>query len=222
VGATPADRALEIQAICSALALDVNATQVGSLDRYLDLLQQWNTTFNLTAVRDREAMLSQHVADCLAIVPALQHWQRHTAQNGGLRVLDVGSGGGLPGVVLAVLWPQWQVHCVDAVGKKAAFVRQVAGALPLPNLLAVHSRVEALRGPGFQLITSRAFATLADFVRLSGPCLAAGGVWLAMKGKLPDEEIKALPADVEMFHVEQLHVPRLDAQRCLVWMRRAT
>jgi 16S rRNA (guanine527-N7)-methyltransferase len=220
--AAPASQASEIQAICSALALDANAAQVGALDRYLDLLQQWNTTFNLTAVRDREAMLSQHLADCLAIVPALQRWQCQTEQEGDLRALDVGSGGGLPGVVLAVLRPQWQVHCIDAVGKKAAFVRQVAGALPLPNLLAVHSRVEALRGPDFQLITSRAFATLADFVRLSGPCLAADGVWLAMKGKLPDEEIKALPADVEMFHVEQLHVPGLDAQRCLVWMRRAT
>jgi 16S rRNA (guanine527-N7)-methyltransferase len=221
-----AAQTLEIQALCDTLGLLVTPNQVTALGRYLDLLQHWNAAYNLTAVRDRPAMLSHHLADCLAIAPALQRWQCEAGPQDDtlhvtrvLRVLDVGSGGGLPGVVLAVLWPQWQVSCVDAVGKKAAFVRQVAGALPLPNLLAVHSRIEALRGPGFQLIMSRAFATLADFVRLSRPSLAPSGVWLAMKGKRPDDEIEALPSDVQVFHVEQLAVPGLDAQRCLVWMR---
>jgi 16S rRNA (guanine527-N7)-methyltransferase len=112
------------------------------------------------------------------------------------------------------------VTCVDAVGKKVAFVRQVAGSLQLANLHGAHARVEDLRLPPFQVITSRAFATLELFIRLTEPHLAEDGVWLAMKGRTPEEEMAAIPAAVEVFHVEQLVVPTLDAQRCLVWMRR--
>jgi 16S rRNA (guanine527-N7)-methyltransferase len=205
----------EVASLCDALGLVVTPDQSSALSRYLDLMQHWNAAYNLTAVRDRQAMRSHHLADCLAIVPALRRWQ----PAGVVRALDVGSGGGLPGVLIAVLLPHWRVSCVDAVGKKAAFVRQVAGALPLPNLQAIHGRVESLRLPAYQLITSRAFATLADFVSLSKASLAPAGVWLAMKAKTPDEEIAALPTTVEVFHVEQLKVPGLDAQRCLVWMR---
>lgn len=199
--------------ICARLGLAVSASQVDALHRYLDLLQRWNATYNLTAVRDREAMLTQHLADCLAVVPALQG----RAQAG--RLLDVGSGGGLPGVVLATLLPVWQVTCADAVAKKMAFVRQVAGSLPLPNLRAEHTRIETLKAPPFDVITSRAFASLAEFVSLTRHLLAPGGAWMAMKGRVPDDEIAALPAGVHVFHVEQLDVPGLDAQRCLVWMR---
>jgi 16S rRNA (guanine527-N7)-methyltransferase len=179
------------------------------------LLQRWNATYNLTAVREPAAMLTQHLADCLAVIQPLR---RH-AEGG--RLLDVGSGGGLPGVVIATLLPGWQVTCVDAVGKKMAFVRQVAGSLPLPNLRAEHTRIEQLKQPPFNLITSRAFASLADFTRLTRSHLAPGGVWMAMKGRAPDEEIAELPGDVKLFHVEQLAVPGLAAQRCLVWMRPA-
>lgn len=189
------------------------SAQAAALQAYLALLQRWNTTYNLTAVRDPAEMLTQHLADCLAVIEPLQ---RRLTQG---RVLDVGSGGGLPGVVIAVMLPGLQVTCVDTVGKKAAFIRQVAGALQLPNLRAEHARVEQLRLPAFDVITSRAFASLADFVRLTRPLLAADGVWLAMKGRVPDDEIAALPADIEVFHVEPLVVPGLDAQRCLVWMR---
>jgi 16S rRNA (guanine527-N7)-methyltransferase len=121
--------------------------------------------------------------------------------------------------VLAVTEPNWDVSCVDTVGKKAAFVRHVAGELGLPNLHAEHARVEHLQRAPFDVITSRAFASLADFVRLTRHLLAPGGVWMAMKGKRPDDEIAALPAGVEVFHVEPITVPGLDAQRCLVWMR---
>jgi 16S rRNA (guanine527-N7)-methyltransferase len=183
------------------------------LSRYLDLLQRWNGTYNLTAVRDRAGMLTQHLADCLAILPSLQ---RHAPEG---RLLDVGSGGGLPGVVVATLLPRWEVTCVDAVAKKAAFVRQVAGTLGLPNLHAVHGRVESLQSPPFDLITSRAFASLADFIALTRQHLAPGGAWVAMKGRVPDDEMAALPTDVHVFHVEPLHVPGLDAQRCLIWMQ---
>jgi 16S rRNA (guanine527-N7)-methyltransferase len=205
--------ASELEAICQPLGLAHSPAQDDALLRYLALLQRWNATYNLTAVRDREAMLSQHLADCLAVVLPIQKY----AQQG--RLLDVGSGGGLPGVVIALMLPGQDVTCVDAVGKKAAFVRQVAGALPLRNLHAAHSRIEALKARPFDLITSRAFATLADFVDLTRRHLAPSGAWVAMKGRVPSNEIAALPADVEVFHVEQISVPGLESQRCLVWMR---
>ena len=203
----------DLAALCAPLGLAPTAGQAQALHGFLGLLARWNGTYNLTAVRDPAAMRTQHLADCLAIVPPLA---RHGL---GGRLLDVGSGGGLPGVVIATLLPGWEVTCVDAVGKKAAFVRQVAGDLGLKNLHAAHSRVESLKAPPFDVITSRAFATLADFVSLSRPLLRDGGVWLAMKGQRPDAEIAALPQDVEVFHVEQLQVPELDAQRCLVWIQ---
>jgi 16S rRNA (guanine527-N7)-methyltransferase len=133
-------------------------------------------------------------------------------------VLDVGSGGGLPGVVLAICMPELNVSCVDTVAKKAAFVQQVAVSLKLPNLRGIHARVESLTDP-YQVICSRAFASLPDFVTWSRPALAEGGVWMAMKGKHPQDEIDALPADVKVFHVEPLTVPGLDVERCMVWMR---
>ena len=204
-----------IAALCRQCGLPASDAQVKALADYLALLQRWNTTYNLTAVRDPQSMLTQHLADCLAIIPPLQ---RH-AEAG--RLLDVGSGGGLPGVVIAALLPGWQVTCVDSVGKKMAFVRQVAGTLPLPNLHAAHARVEQLKLPPFDVITSRAFASLADLTRLTRKHLARSGVWMAMKGRALDEEVHDLPSDVELFHVEQLAVPGLEAQRCLVWMRPA-
>ena len=203
----------ELDPMCAELGLTPTEVQASALSRYLDLLQRWNATYNLTAVRDRAGMLTQHLADCLAVLPSLQ---RHAPQG---RLLDVGSGGGLPGVVLATMLPHWDVTCVDAVAKKAAFVRQVAGTLSLPNLHAAHSRVEGLKTPPFDLITSRAFASLADFIALTRQHLAPGGVWMAMKGRVPEDEIAALPPDVHVFHVEPLQVPGLDAQRCLVWMQ---
>lgn len=205
--------AADIAALAASLNVELDAGQQARLSGYLELLEHWNATYNLTAVREPAAMFTQHLADCMAVVPALAR-----CAPGG-RLLDVGSGGGLPGVVIACALPTWDVTCVDAVAKKAAFVRQVAGSLSLPNLHASHSRVEALRGEPFNVITSRAFASLADFTELTRARLAPGGIWMAMKGRAPDEEIAALPASVNVFHVEQLVVPGLDAQRCLVWMR---
>lgn len=186
------------------------------LEAYLGLLAKWNAAYNLTAVRDPAQMRTQHLADCLAVIEPLR---RHLGAGRPARILDVGSGGGLPGVVLAIADPAWDVTCVDAVGKKAAFVRQVAGELALLNLHAEHARVESLEAVPFDVIASRAFSALPDFIRLTRPLLADGGVWVAMKGKRPDDELAALPPDVEVFHVEPLVVPGLDAERCLVWMR---
>jgi 16S rRNA (guanine527-N7)-methyltransferase len=204
------------EGLSEALGLGISEVQSELLMRFMALLQRWNGTYNLTAVRDPAQMQTQHLADCLAIVPALR---RHREATGAQRLLDVGSGGGLPGVVLAVLESGLSVTCVDTVGKKAAFVRQVAAELGLRNLHAEHARVEQLKLPPFDIVTSRAFASLADFTALTRQHLAPSAVWMAMKGKRPDEEVAALPVDIEVFHVEPLLVPGLGAERCLVWMR---
>lgn len=199
----------------AALGLDVSAAQQRLLIDYLRLLQKWNGAYNLSAVREPLQMVTQHLLDCLAIVQPLERQLQRTDPH----ILDVGSGAGLPGVVLATLRPAWSVCCVDAVAKKATFVRQVAAELGLKNLRAEHGRVEMLSLPPFDLAVSRAFASLSDFSSLTRSLLAPQGAWLAMKGRLPENEMAALPADVAVFHVEQLSVPGLDAQRCLVWMR---
>lgn len=212
---TESPRETRLRAGIHELGLDLSDPQVAQLLIYLDLIQKWNKVYNLTAVRDPEEMLGQHLLDSLAAVGPLR---RQTQGKPG-RLLDVGSGAGLPGVVIAICCPELQVECVDTVGKKAAFIQQAASQLQQSNLKGVHDRVENLAGP-YDVICSRAFASLADFVNWSGQALAEQGVWLAMKGKRPDEELAALPADTEVFHVEQLSVPGLDAERCIVWLRK--
>jgi len=198
------------------LGLALTEAQVAQLLEYLGLIGKWNQVYNLTAVRDPADMLRLHLLDCLAIIRPLR------GRTGGrpVALLDVGSGAGLPGVVIAICCPEIQVDCVDTVAKKAAFIQQAAATLKLVNLRGLHNRVEKLAGT-YAVITSRAFASLADFVALSASALAEGGVWLAMKAKAPADELMALPAGAEMFHVEQLKVPGLDAERCIVWMKRA-
>jgi 16S rRNA (guanine527-N7)-methyltransferase len=214
---SPPEQPIDVAALrqgVAALGLTPDESQVRQLLDFAALLQRWNATYNLTAVRDPQGILTQHLLDCLAVVAPFR-----ARLPPGAQVLDVGSGGGLPGVVLAVMLEDVQVTCIDAVGKKAAFVRQVAGALQLRHLHAVHGRVEALREGGFDLITSRAFASLSDFTRLTSPLLSTSGLWAAMKAHQPVDEAQALPPTVEMFHVERLKVPGLEAERCLVWMR---
>ena len=200
----------------TALGLSLAPAQHAQLLAYLDLLAKWNKVYNLTAVRDPAEMLTHHLLDSLAVIAPLV---RHT-QGGAARVLDVGSGGGLPGVVIAICCPEMSVACVDAVAKKAAFVQQAAGVLGLSNLRGVHARVESITEP-YDVITSRAFATLADFTQWSAGSLDEDGVWMAMKGKHPTDEMAGLPPSVAVFHVEQLTVPGLNAERCLIWMRPA-
>jgi 16S rRNA (guanine527-N7)-methyltransferase len=195
------------------LGVDLQPEQAEKLLKYLALLSQWGRVYNLTAIRDPQEGLTQHLLDCLAVVPALR---AHRPQGG--RLLDVGSGAGLPGVVIATVCPEWQVTCVDTVAKKMAFVQQAAGQLGLVGFSAVHARVESLPGP-FDVITARAFAALPDLVSWSSQALAPEGVWMAMKGRDPVEERAALPSQIDVFHVEPLRVPGLVAERCLVWMR---
>ena len=198
------------------LGLELDGHQIAKLLQYLDLLQKWNRVYNLTSVRDPAEMFTHHLLDSLTVIAPLLR------QTGGqsFRLLDVGSGAGLPGVVIAVCCPQAGVDCVDTVAKKAAFIQQAAATLQLPNLRGLHARVESLAGP-YDVISSRAFASLADFVNWSAGALAQEGVWMAMKGKHPEAEIDVLPVSVTVFHVEQLIVPGLEAQRCLVWLRRS-
>ena len=212
-----------LQEGAAAMGLELSAPQLAQLMEFLALLQKWNKVYNLTAVRDPQEMLTHHLLDSLAAVgPLRRHVAAQTGEGGGaVRLLDVGSGGGLPGVVFAICCPDVDVSCVDTVGKKAAFIQQAAVALKLRNLHGVHARVETLTTP-FDIISCRAFASLPDFVTWSQSALAMPhGVWLAMKGKHPADEIAALPAEVQVFHVEQLTVPGLDAERCIVWMKPA-
>jgi len=211
------DSADQLRAGARALRLDLSEAQIAGLLAYLQLIARWTKVYNLTAVRDPAEMVGHHLLDCLAVIPALRcELARQEALQPSL--LDVGSGAGLPGVVLALCCPELRVCCVDAVAKKVAFVQQVAMALNVPNLRAQHARVEQL-SERFDVVVSRAFASLPDFTRWTAAALAERGVWLAMKGKAPTQELADLPPTVDVFHVEQLQVPGLDAERCLVWMR---
>ncbi len=202
-----------------ALGLPLDERQADRLLAYGALILKWNKVYNLTALREPAAVLTHHLLDSLAAVPPLTR-----VRPGDTRLLDVGAGAGLPGVVIAILRPDVQVHCLDAVAKKMAFVQQVASELKLPNLRGVHARVESWSGV-YDVISSRAFASLPDFFSGSRHLLAPDGLWLAMKGKVPQEELAALQEQavgVDVFHVEQLTVPGLGADRCIVWARPKT
>ena len=216
------DNELTLRAGLKALSLELTDAQVRSLMAYQDLIGKWTKVYNLTAVRDPAEMLTHHLLDSLAAVVPLQKY----LVSGGLlnrgqgktTLLDVGSGAGLPGVVFAICCPTLSVTCVDTVGKKAAFIKQAALSLGLPNLTGLHARVETITEP-FDVICSRAFASLADFTAWSAKALAPGGVWMALKGKHPADELAMLPVGVSVFHVEQLVVPGLAADRCVVWLK---
>ncbi|TAG27287.1 MAG: 16S rRNA (guanine(527)-N(7))-methyltransferase RsmG [Burkholderiales bacterium] len=206
-----------LQTAAQELSIPLSASQSQHLLAYRDLIAKWNKVYNLTSLRDPAQMLVTHIIDSLAAAPPLQKYLKHAGITH-CRLLDVGSGGGLPGVVLATVVDGLNVTCVDTVGKKAAFVQQAANELGLKNLSGVHARVEELKAEPFDVITSRAFASLLDFVQLTRMHLKPGAVWMALKGKHPEDEIADLPADIDVFHVEQLSVPGLDAQRCMLWM----
>jgi len=201
-----------------ALQLNLSETQIGQLLAYQAMIAKWTKVYNLTAVRGPAEMMTHHLLDSLAAVPALQRHLRSAGRKEGTRLLDVGSGAGLPGVVIAICCPTVSVTCVDTVAKKAAFIKQAALALKLPNLAGLHARVESISQP-FDVVCSRAFASLLDFTSWSSGALAPHGVWMAMKGKHPHDELEALPKNVTMFHVEQLQVPGLQAERCILWLR---
>ena len=197
----------QLTAGVAALGLALPDGAEEKLLAYLALLDKWNRVYNLTAVRDAERMVSHHLLDSLAAVPFFQ----------GTSVLDVGSGGGLPGIPLAIARPEWQVTLIDSVAKKTAFLLQAKAELGLKNLNVVTSRVEDFRPEaGFDVITSRAFSDLKEFVTLTRHLLKPGGKWLAMKGLYPHEEIAMLPDDVRVSADHALVVPGLEASRHLI------
>ena len=192
----------------SQLGLDLPADAQQQLLAFRDLLLKWNKTYNLTALRDPDQAISHHLLDSLAILP-------HVGEG---PLLDVGSGGGLPGIPLAIARPQLPVRMVDTVQKKASFLQQVAIQLGLKNVAVDHARVEEMTGQYAQ-ISSRAFAELTTFIELTRHLLRPGGRWLAMKGVRPDEEIATLPADIIVESIIPLHVPGLAAERHLILLK---
>jgi len=216
------DHAASLEQACAQLGICLAPERRTLLLEYLAQLQRWNRTYNLTAIRDPSQMLVQHLFDSLSLVGPLERELAAQATGQGATILDVGSGGGLPGAVLAIARPGWTVRCVDAVEKKTAFVRQAAAVLGLPNLSAVHGRIESLPPAECHAVVSRAFASLADFASLAGQHARNDGTLVAMKGREPQEEIAALQQQGiwRVERIEPLTVPELDAQRCLVWLRR--
>lgn len=210
-----------LQSASKQIGIELTELQQQTLLNYLRQLQRWNKTYNLTALRDPEQMLIQHLFDSLSIVPAVKEIASFKKE-AGFSILDVGSGGGLPGVVLAAICSTWNVTCVDAVEKKISFIRQMSAVLSLPNLQSVHERIEKLPCLNVDLIISRAFASLYDFVRLSEGHLSLTGKIIAMKAKKPEGEIVELETQTNwrVDYIEPLIVPELDAERCLVYLKR--
>jgi 16S rRNA (guanine527-N7)-methyltransferase len=197
---------------CKALQLDLNEQQMGQLLDYLALLSKWNSVYNLTSVRDPRQMVTHHLLDSLAAVPAF---------NGARNVLDVGAGGGLPGIVLAIARPEMKVSLIDTVHKKTAFLKQVKAELGLANVTVYTAKVQEVEVPAlFDTITSRAFADLSDFVNWSGHLLEQGGRFIALKGLAPAEEQERLPAAWKVSALQALTVPGLNAERHLVFIER--
>jgi 16S rRNA (guanine527-N7)-methyltransferase len=197
----------QLSAGVAALGIEVNPEAQKKLLNYLELMAKWNRVYNLTALRNPAEWVTHHLLDSLAVLPHMH----------GPVVVDVGSGAGLPGLVLAIVRSDWQVVSVEAVDKKAAFQRQAAAELALTNIRVEGRRVEdvVLEG-GADTVVSRAFSSLADFVNLTRHLLKPGGQWAAMKGRRPQDEIDALPDGVRVREIVELKVPGLNAERCIV------
>jgi 16S rRNA (guanine527-N7)-methyltransferase len=203
---TPAE---QLSAGIARLGIEVSPEAQQKLLAYLELMAKWNRVYNLTALRNPGEWVTHHLLDSLSVLPHIR----------GSLVVDVGSGAGLPGLVLAIVRPDWKVVSVEAVDKKAAFQRQAAAELALTNFRVEGCRVEDLEiEGGVDTVVSRAFSSLADFVGLTRHLLKAGGHWVAMKGRLPRNEIDALPEGVRLAEVTELKVPGLNAERCVVLM----
>ncbi len=207
-----------IAVAAASLGLSISDIQIQQLNGYQDQLLRWNKVYNLTALRDPDKVLIQHIFDSLSVIAPLND---KFASGRTISVLDVGSGGGLPGAVLAIMRPDWQVCCVDAVEKKTAFIRQAAGVLKLPNLVSEHIRIERKPPAQADLVISRAFASLVDFSDWSGMHVGSDGHLVAMKGRLASEEVSQLEEKGawSVAQVQKLNVPELDAERCLVWLQ---
>ncbi len=205
------DNAQKLQAGIAAMGLTIPPEQQAKLLDYVELLKKWNKTYNLTALRDESLMISHHLLDSLTLLPYIGNAQT---------MLDVGSGGGQPGIPAAICRPDVQITLLDANTKKTSFLQQAVIELGLSNVRVVSGRVEAVQNFQADLITSRAFAELADFVQWTSHLLQDGGRWAAMKGVYPEDEIRRLPDVVKVERVDVLHVPQLDAERHMVLLHK--
>ncbi|MEN9656550.1 MAG: hypothetical protein RL571_15 [Pseudomonadota bacterium] len=204
----------ELAAGLTELKIDLSMSQAANLLAYVALIAKWNKTYSLTAIREPERMVSHHILDSLAPLPQFK------GEN--IRILDVGSGFGTPGIPLAIARPDWQLFLLDSNHKKTTFLRQVIAELKLTNVTVLTERVELYKPEApFQIITSRAFAELGEFIKLTSHLLADDGEWAALKGVYPFEEIAHLPANVKVTHVDHLKVPGIDAERHLVHVVKA-
>ncbi len=214
---TPDSLFAELAAGLAELKLDLSTAQAVSLLAYTTLIAKWNKTYSLTAIREPERMVSHHLLDSLAPLP---HFKGGASEK--IRILDVGSGFGTPGIPLAIARPDWQLFLLDSNHKKTTFLRQVIAELKLTNVTVLTERVELYKPEApFQIITSRAFAELAEFIKLTQHLLAPEGEWAALKGVYPFEEIAHLPATVKVTAVDHLKVPGIDAERHLVHVVKA-
>lgn len=212
----------QVRSELEALGLSLDASQYAALLCYVESLARWGRTHNLTAIYRGDEVWKVHLLDSLAALPSVRREMQARGWSEP-QVLDVGSGAGLPGLLWAVMQPTWHITCVDTVAKKMAFVQQTAAAMrrvhSAMQITAKHIRAEALQAQAYHLITARAFAPLPKLVQLTRMALAPDGVWAALKGEAPDQEIAALPEDIQVFHVEPLPSPQWGAARCMVWMR---
>jgi 16S rRNA (guanine527-N7)-methyltransferase len=200
----------QLEAGIVALGLDLPESAVMKLLDYQELLARWKAAYNLTAVRDPVQMVTRHLLDSLSILPSVQ----------GDTLADLGTGPGLPGIVLAIAAPGREILLVDSNGKKVRFLREAIRSLKLDGVRALQSRVEEVEGQ-FDCITARAFASLADMLGWAGHLLAPGGRWLAMKGRRPDDELVDLPAGFSLRQMQALQVPGLEGERHLAVIERA-
>ena len=200
----------QLAAGIAQMRLDISPAQQQKLLDYLALLQKWNKTYNLTALRDPAQMISHHLLDSLTILPYLANAQS---------MIDVGSGGGMPAIPAAICRPDLRITMVDANSKKTTFLRQAIIELGLDNAAVSSSRVEDWRDNQANIVTSRAFAELADFVRLTRHLLGENGHWVAMKGVYPQDELFRLPENVAAYQIDPVHVPTLNAERHIVLLR---
>lgn len=205
----------DLQHALAELGLDLPPEAVTRLPKYLALLKKWNAAYNLTAIRDEDQMLVQHLLDSLSVLAVLEK-----SALAGRRWADIGSGAGLPGIPLAIACPEVDMSLVEAVEKKSVFQRQAKIELGLANLTVISGRVENLPAGGFDAVIARAFASLADFVGLAGHLVGPQGKLYAMKGRLPQDEIEQLPALWRVVENVSLHVPGLNAQRCLIVLQK--
>ena len=205
------DNRQKLQSGLKEMGLDLSGEQQDKLLAYVEMLKKWNKTYNLTALRDESQIISHHLLDSLTLPPYLE---------GAQTMLDVGSGGGQPGIPAVVCRPDLQITLLDANTKKTSFLQQAAIELELKNVRVVSGRVEAVQGLRADVITSRAFAELADFVNWTTHLLQDGGCWAAMKGVYPAAEIDRLPDSVCVERVDKIRVPQLNAERHMVILRK--